>query len=163
MLSFRAVSLLLGGLRLGACGAGSSPEAPGEPFTEVDSHVLLHTAYSGFTEATRFVVRDSAHWAGVWATAFARQTPVPPLPAVSFANEMVVVAALGARPSGGYDIGIEGVAPEGDGAAVHVVTTAPGDDCITTAAITEPVVILRMAAVGGTVRFPERAETRSCR
>jgi protease stability complex PrcB-like protein len=157
------LSLLLGGLLLDACGSSTHPEAPREAVTGVDSGaVILHAAYSGFGEPDRFVVRDSAQWAGVWATAFARQTPVPPLPSVDFATEMVVVAALGARPSGGYDIAIEGVAPEVGGAAVRVVTTAPGDNCYTTAAITEPVVMLRVGAVAGRIRFHERAETRFC-
>jgi hypothetical protein len=66
-------------------------------------------------------------------------------------------------PSGGYDIAIEGVAPEAGGAAVLVATTAPGDDCFTTAAITEPVVMLRAGAVEGLIRFHEQAETHSCR
>jgi len=163
MYRFGVLSLLLGGLPLGACGSSSHPEAPREAVTGVDSGaVLLHASYSGFSESDRLVVRDSAHWAGVWATAFARQTPVPPLPAVDFARDMVVVAALGARPGGGHDIAIEGVAPEVGGAAVFVATTAPGDDCVTTAAITEPVVMLRVGAVAGPIRFHERAVTRSC-
>jgi len=164
MYRFGVLSLLLGGLSLGACGSSSHLEAPREAVTGVDSGtVLLHAAYSGFSESDRFVVRDSARWARVWATAFARQTPVPPLPSVDFAREMIVVAALGARPSGGYDIAIAGVAPGAGGVAVLVVTTAPGDDCFTTAAITEPVVMVRVGAVAGLIRFHEQAETRSCR
>jgi len=158
------LSLLLGGLPLGACGSSSHPEAPREAVTGVDSGaVLLHAAYSGFSESDRFVVRDSAHWARVWETAFARQTPVPPLPAVDFARDMIVVAALGARPNGGYDIAIEGMAPEAGGAEVLVATTVPGDDCVTTQAITEPVVMVRVGAVAGLIRFHEHAETHSCR
>lgn len=164
MYRFGVLSLLWGGLPLGACGSSSHPEAPREAVTGVDSGaVLLHAGYSGFGESDRFVVRDSAHWARAWATAFTRQTPVPPLPAVDFARDMIVVAALGTRPTGGYDIAIEGVAPEAGGAGVRVATTAPGDDCVTTQAITEPVVMVRVAAVAGLVRFHERAETHSCR
>ena len=161
---FGVLALLLGGIALGACGSSSHAEALREAVTGVDSGaVLLHAASSGFGESDRFVVRDSVHWARVWDTAFARQAPVPPLPAVDFATEMVVVAALGTRPSGGYDIVIEGMASEAGGAAVLVATTAPGDDCFTTAAITEPVVMVRVGTVAGPIRFHERAETHSCR
>jgi hypothetical protein len=157
------LALLFGALPLSACGSNSHPEAPRDAVTELDAgSVLLHAGYSGFDDPERLVVRDSVHWAGVWATAFERQTRVPPLPAVDFAREMVVVAALGARPSGGYDITIEGVVEELGGAVVFVVATSPGDDCYTTAAITEPVIMLRAAAVAGRIRFEERAETRSC-
>jgi PrcB C-terminal len=161
---FGGLSLVLGGLSLGACGSSSHTEAPQEVAAELDSgSVLLHLGYSGFGEPARLVVRDSAQWAGLWATAFARQTTAPPLPAVDFDSDMIVVAALGARPSGGYDIAIEGVAPGKGGAVALVTTTVPGKACYTTAAITEPVVMLRVGAVAGRVRFLEQMETRSCK
>jgi hypothetical protein len=59
----------------------------------------------------------------------------------------------------GYDIAIEGVAREAGGAEVLVATTAPGDDCFTTQAITEPVVMVRVGAVAGLIRLHEHAET----
>jgi hypothetical protein len=164
MYRFGVLSLLLGGLPLGACGSSSHPEAPREAVIGVDSGaVLLQTGYSGFSQSDRFVVRDQVHWARVWDTAFAAQTPVPPPPAVDFTKDMVVVAALGSRPTGGYGIAIKGVAPEPDGAEVLVATTAPGDDCVTTHANTQPVVMVRVGAVAGLIRFHERAETHSCR
>jgi hypothetical protein len=157
------LSVLFGGLSLGACGSSSHPEAPQEVVTELDpGALLLHLGYSGFGESARLVVRDSAEWAVLWATAFARQSTVPPLPAVNFARDMVLVAALGTRPSGGYDITIEGVAPEVEGAVVRVTTTVPGEECYTTAVITEPVVMLRVSAVAGRIRYLEQTETRSC-
>jgi hypothetical protein len=159
---FGVLSLLLGGLSLEACGSSSHPEAPQEVAAGLDGPVLLHLGYSGFGEPARLVVRDSAMWAALWATAFARQTTVPPLPAVNFATDMILVAALGARPSGGYDIAIEGLAPEAEGAVAFVTTRVPGDECYTTAAITEPVVMLRVSGVTGRVRFLEQTETRSC-
>jgi PrcB C-terminal len=155
--------LLVGGLTLGACESSSNPKEPREAITAVDPvAVVLHTGYSGFDASERFVVRDSARWADAWATAMANYTPIPPLPVVNFEKDMIIVAALGARPSGGYDIAIEGVAPESDGALVLVGTTAPGSDCITTAAITAPVVMIRVPSVAGRIRFQERAEVRSC-
>ena len=163
MCRFRVLSLLLGGLSLGACGSSFRPEAPRESLEELDSgSVLLHLGYSGFDEPARLVVRDAAQWEALWATAFARQTTAHPLPAVDFESDMILVAALGARPSGGYDIAIEGLTPEMDGAVALVTSTAPGAECYTTAAITEPVVMLRVAAVSGPIRFQEETETHAC-
>ena len=163
MYRFRALSVLVSALSLGACGSSSHTETPQEVVRGLDSgELLLHLGYSGFGEPARLVVGDSAEWAARWATAFARQTSIPALPTVNFARDMVLVAALGARPSGGYDIAIEGVAPEEAGAVVLVTSTVPSDECGYTAAITTPVVMLRVGAVADGIRFLEEAETRSC-
>jgi hypothetical protein len=160
---FGVLSMLISGLSVGGCRSSSQLEAPQEVAAELDSgSILLHLGYSGFSEPVRFVVRDSAQWAVLWATAFARQITVPPLPAVDFERDMILVAALGARPSGGYDIGIEGVRPEQGEAVALVTTTVPAEECYTTAAITEPLVMLRVGAVAGGMRFSEQTETRSC-
>jgi PrcB C-terminal len=146
-----------------ACAPGTQPDGPREAFTGDDpATVLLHTAYSGFDQEARLVVRDLSGWNDVWSIAFARHTPTPPRPAIDFATEMVVVAALGSRPSGGYGIAIEGVSPETGGVEIDVVTTSPGSGCIVTGALTQPVMMIRMAAADGAVRFRNRAEVRAC-
>jgi hypothetical protein len=75
---------------------------------------------------------------------------------------MILVAALGARPSGGYDIAIESVAPAKGRAVALVTNTVPGEKCYTTAAITQPVVMVRVGAEADRVRFLEQTKTHSC-
>jgi hypothetical protein len=133
---------------------GGGIESPGA--------VVLHTAYSGFSAPEHFTVRDSSHWANVWATAFAFQAPIPPLPAIDFTSEMVVGAALGVRPTGGYDVTIERVMVESDEATVIVAETVAGNGCGTTQAVTEPVMLVKVATIEGPVRFQQRTRTRTC-
>jgi PrcB C-terminal len=162
MSAVRSLSVLVGAIALSACGSGSHPEAPREVLGADSSAVLLRAEYSGFTKAERLVVRSSVQWADVWATAFAQQTPVAALPDVDFSTEAVIVAASGTRPSGGYHIAIESVTQETGGIGVVVRTTSPGGSCVTTAALTQPVIMLRVDASAGPIRFHERSVTHAC-
>ena len=118
---------------------------------------------SGFQNPARLVVRDALHWKVVWAQTFHGMTPVPPLPAIDFSREMVVVAALGLRSSGGYGILIDGASEiDTDEVAVEVRSISPGSRCFVTAALTQPVDIARLRRHDGPVRFVERSEVHSC-
>ena len=99
----------------------------------------------------------------VWIRIHARQSPVPPLPIVDFTKEMVLFAALGTRPSGGFSILIDGATEAGDGAlSVVVRSVAPGPKRGVTAALTEPVDLARLARRDTPVHFVERTETSDC-
>ena len=121
------------------------------------------THYSGLTTAQRLVVRDEAAWRDAWAAIWRDATPAPPLPSIDFAREMVVVAALGERNSGGYGILIDSAAASGGGLRVFVRTTSPGPRCFVTGALTQPVDAARLPRVDGPVEFVERAEVTDCR
>jgi hypothetical protein len=118
---------------------------------------------SGWDAPTRTVIRDQATWEAAWAKTYSRMTPVPPVPAVDFGEEMVILVASGEQLSGGYGIVIEHAAERGgNGIAVTVRTTSPGSQCVVTGALTQPVDIARVARRDGSVRFIEREEVRDC-
>jgi hypothetical protein len=87
---------------------------------------------------------------------------MPELPQVDFSREVVVVAALGQRPTGGFNILIESAAATRDGVTVSIRATAPGPGCGVTLALTQPVDIARMPRRGA-VQFHERADELACR
>ena len=69
---------------------------------------------------------------------------------------MVLVAALGARPSEGYEIVFENVREDTSGIEVDVRVTEPARGCPVAAAMTQPVDLARIAASGRAVRFRQR-------
>jgi hypothetical protein len=124
--------------------------------------VLAYEHSSGIEERRRAVLRSEAEWADFWTQLHQGRSPVPERPPVDFAQAMVIVAAMGTRPTGGYDIEVEAVGRSG--AAYHVIVreTAPGRNCMTTQALTQPVAALRVPRSDGTVSFIERSETERC-
>ena len=108
---------------------------------------------SGFMEQTRRVVQSQAVWEQVWARMWANHHPVPPVPSIDFEREMVLLAAMGGRSSGGYRVQVQAAAALADRVAVRVIETSPGGNCIVTAALTEPVDVVRIPRTPLPVEF----------
>ncbi len=123
--------------------------------------VLAHAYHSGFTQSSRAIVSDAAAWATAWSQFRGSLEPAPSLPVVDFDADVVIVAALGPRPTGGYDIRIDSVANHG-GTVVYVTTLAPGPTCITTQAFTSPAVLVRLPRPADAVAFQDRDVVIEC-
>ncbi|HWH53346.1 MAG TPA: protease complex subunit PrcB family protein [Gemmatimonadaceae bacterium] len=121
-----------------------------------------YTTYSGIADSTSVVVRDSATWRQLWTELTRPFVPPPPLPTIDFAREMIVVAALGSRPTAGYDIVIEGAARDSTGLEVAVRRTSPGAGCPVLAVVTQPVDLARVPTLAVVTRFRERTVVTPC-
>jgi len=119
--------------------------------------------YSGITTQQRLVVRDGATWANVWQQIDANSIPVPAVPAVDFASNVVIVAAMGRKNSGGYSIDVDDVRSVAEDAWVSITENSPGAMCITTAVITAPVAVVMVPRFAGQVTFLEHAVQDDCR
>lgn len=120
------------------------PGAVDVPLARFRSDGATFSDNSGFTQPARLVVRDAAAWRDAWATIWQGYGTVPPLPAVDFSREIVLVAALGQRPSGGYSILVDSAATRDGELFVRVRSIAPGARCGTTTALTSPVDVVRV-------------------
>jgi protease stability complex PrcB-like protein len=105
--------------------------------------VLAHEYYSGLSNEALSVITDSAAWAEAWTQLYSGRQPQPPRPVVDFRTERVLLAALGQRATGGYDIQIDSVVQFKLGIVAYVRTIAPGQTCGTTTALTQPVSLVR--------------------
>lgn len=119
--------------------------------------------YSGLREPLQRVVRDEGEWREVWSAIWRNHAPKPSLPTVDFAREMVVVAALGERPTGGYGILISSASEAAGGLAIEVRAISLVGACGTTQALTQPVDAARVTRRDGPVVFKTITETQDCR
>lgn len=158
-------------LMLAALAACAESPAGGLPLVDLPGQAVAVTPvgdrysshYSGFEQSARIVVEDAEQWAQVWSRLRGSQRPVPPLPAVDFSQEVVVVAAMGTRPNGGYSIRVQAAAVHEGSLTVRVVETSPGSHCVTTQAITTPTDVVRVARSGLPVRFTTATGVLNCR
>jgi len=167
---FAGIALLI----LAACQRGTPADralGPGNGTRSADSLLVLerfaesrggYAGYSGIASERRLLVRDAEAWASLWAEIHRNLSPTPPLPAVDFEREMVVAAALGTRPSGGYGITIDSARHRGDVLEIHVRQWRPGGDCAVTAALTAPVDLVRLPAVSAKAAFREESQVLDC-
>jgi hypothetical protein len=144
-----------------ACASGgpSGSEGTGaeQPFESVVSEFN-----SGIAEKRREVVRDQESWARLWAEIHRGQDPAGQPPAVDFSRSMLIVAALGTRPTGGFAVKVRGVATRGDRLEVVVLESCPAQGAMVATALTQPVEVVRVARLSQTPTFKEQRET-SCR
>jgi hypothetical protein len=152
--------LMLSALALLACAtrpSGSDGNDSAQAFETVVS-----AFHSGISEKRREIVRDQASWTRLWAEIHAGQTPAEPAPTVDFSQHMLVAVALGTRPTGGFAVKVRGVATRGDRLEVAVLETCPPPGAMVTAALTQPVEVVRVSRLSQTPTFKEERET-SCR
>ncbi|HYW12183.1 MAG TPA: protease complex subunit PrcB family protein [Longimicrobium sp.] len=115
----------------------------------------------GLAERGEQVVRDPAAWSALWRRMTAGQSPSS-LPAVDFGSEMVLVAAMGQRSSGGYAATIDRVESTPSALMVHITHQSPGPRCGAIAAVTAPVDVARIPRSDRPVRWSVREVVRDC-
>lgn len=134
-----------------------------QPAERVAEVAMVHYRHSsGFDTQQQFVVRDSAAWATTWTTLLGSHSPQPPVPSVDFSREMIVVASMGTRSSGGYSVGIDSVFVARDTVFFRVRETSPGARCGTTAALTSPVGLARVERSERPVGFVTSSVVSEC-
>lgn len=132
------------------------------PVTRLRSNATAFTTYSGLNDSVRAVVRDSAAWVDLWRVINRPFYPPPPLPPVDFGRDMIVIAALGARPTAGYDIVIEGARQDSAAVEIALRTLSPAPGCPVSAAMTQPVDLATIPASPRAVRFREKSVIVPC-
>jgi protease stability complex PrcB-like protein len=153
-----------------AAGACHSAFAAGQPSAQQEPVPLQRfrdgpmgfSSYSGLIDSLRVVVRDSSAWRQLWQQINRPFIPPPSLPSIDFRREMVVVAALGSRPNGGFDVVIEGAAEDSSGIEIDVRRSSPAAGCPVSAVETQPVDLARLPASARSLRFRERSLVIPC-
>jgi RNA polymerase sigma factor (sigma-70 family) len=136
------------------------PQAQGEGDkpAEVPPSQQWRGEHSAQVKPLRTVLRGAEEWAKVWAVAAIAEVPKKPTPAVDFSKEMVLVAFMGQRNSGGHSIQITRVVRTGDDLTVYVRERAPAPGEAADSVITHPYHLVVVPAVKGRVRFEDDAK-----
>jgi PrcB C-terminal len=99
---------------------------------------LARGVFSGVAEARREVIRDPASWEKLWKEHATSEKSAEIIPAVDFANEMVIAVTMGDRRTGGYSVEIERVEPAEKSLKIFVKQTAPRPGTMTIQTLTAP-------------------------
>lgn len=126
--------------------------------TALEARRVGKWTHTGVAEARRLVIRDANAWAEFWS-----ELGVGDRPAVDFTRDLVVAVAAGQRPTGGHEIAVDQVTQNGPVLTISVLETRPGPNCMTTAALTQPVDVVVVPAVNTkSWSFIERKDVRGC-
>jgi hypothetical protein len=119
--------------------------------------------HSGLRESARLVVRDPDRFTQLWNEAWAGVQPPPPLPAVDFEREMVIVAVMGEQASGGFTIEVTGALDAGGEVKVGVRRSRPAPGCPVTLALTQPLDVVKLPRRASPVTFDEAEQVVDCK
>lgn len=139
-----------------------TPEENALPVVRLRAEPYSFAYYSGLTDSVRLTIRDVGEWQQVWTALGRGSSPESPLPEIDFTREMVTVAALGTRYSGGFSIYVDSAYLRSDHVEVVIRKVSPGRQCGVTGALTQPVDIARLPASTLPVRFRERSTVHDC-
>ncbi len=123
---------------------------------------FTHRHSSGIDRPLSAAIRTERDWHRFWSELNARSGPWRPAPVIDFRQDMLLVAAMGQRPTGGFAIRIASVARAGLDLLVTAVRTSPGRRCDTTQALTQPVDIVIVPRSERNVRWRFRDEVTRC-
>jgi hypothetical protein len=127
-----------------------------------DGTTQLARVNTGVTEHARLVLGDEVSWTALWGRVVTNLFPHPPAPAVDFGRNMVVAAAMGTRPSGGFAIAIDSAYSANGHIYVVVDESSPGDRCAVPMMITAPFAAVLLPRSSEPVLFVERAVVSRC-
>jgi protease stability complex PrcB-like protein len=156
-----AGGLFTAGLTLSAC---AHPTAPSTPLTltRFRPEPSSYLAFSGYDQPQTIAIHDRDTWVRTWSEINRRADPPPPIPEVDFASEMVLVAALGSRPSSGYEIVFTGASEAGDVVTIEVESRSPGPRCVTLTVVTSPIDLARIPRRNGAIVFRTAQSVVNC-
>ena len=118
---------------------------PNNPEKDRPGSVLIaEGSHSAIESARQTVIGDKAAFAALWAEHSAHQNPVPVPPAVDFTMDSVVAVFAGNQPTGGHALALTSLEKTASGWALKLSLVAPGPDCMTTQAITQPWMMVRI-------------------
>ena len=121
---------------------------------------------AGFVlDQLRVVVRDREHWVQVWnhINSGPNSANAPPMPEIDFAREILIVAAMGFRPTSGYQIIIESATLFQSYPRVEVaVRSVENTKCGAFTVITSPIDIVRIPRTDRPVVFRETQIEAEC-
>lgn len=149
---------LLAALATAACASPSAHEQD-VPFERLEG--FFPSTYSGIEQATEEVIRAQDDWSTFWdrhQPGNARPAPPP----VEFGEKMVLVVALGDRPTGGYQVRIQEVEERDGRLTVRALETVPGRGCGVTQALTQPVDAVLVPRGTGVAQFELRTRVEEC-
>lgn len=155
-----ALTALLLAAALTACGGSTPSGIPADATLLEDGQIetLASTDDSEFRESRRQAIRGPDAWAEAWRQ-LDREGRAPD---VDFADHMVILAATGTRPSGGYGIGVDSVYRHDGSLIVKVREVSPGDSCVVTMALTHPATAVLVPRIEGSVEFVEEETVAEC-
>ncbi len=131
--------------------------------TDIQWTKVTYGTYSAIEEENQQIIQTTADWEELWQAIHANTTPQPEIISVDFSTQMLIACFRGHCSSGGHGIGLEKISFDQGLLTTKMVYTAPGANCISTMALTQPYLIVAIDKVDVTdTKFESTVRRRDC-
>lgn len=138
---------------------------PGDFFDDADPAEITSIKQGSASyniEPQNRVIRNESEFKAIWEELFADREPLPEKPEVDFGSEMVVISVMGTQKSGGYTTEISQAGFHDGKLGIKIKQRKPGEECATTASLTNPYHIVKLDRTDSSVEFFEVQTTNEC-
>jgi len=123
----------------GCYDANATSPPPADPVIEYEIlHEAQYNEYANATNKSVIIIKNQTEY----ENALLKRTSEDIKP-VNFEEETIILIDMGARNTGGHAINIESLFDGLDHIRAEVLLTLPGDNCVTTQAITNPFKLIK--------------------
>ena len=131
------------------------------PEGQASFSVLVEGQFSGsITERKNYRIQSDEGLRELWRLVYGNDGPI--VPDIIVDTYELLAVFDGTHSSGGYDITVESVMDTPAVRTVSILHTVPGEECLTSQAITSPFEIVVLPKSGATISHTDRIETISC-
>ncbi|MDR9416720.1 MAG: protease complex subunit PrcB family protein [Gracilimonas sp.] len=131
----------------------------------IEADLIEEGLYSNYSEEglQTLVIESQGHFANEWDKLHKGKEPIPELPDIDFSDKTIIMVIMESKPTGGYNIDSVEIGVVNNRIEVRFRELQPGENCITTQAITRPFKVFSIDRTGKKVIFTEEeAVIRDC-
>jgi hypothetical protein len=114
---------------------------------------IAKRTHSAIDERTELVIRSEAEWKKWWADHISQGDENNAAPPIDFTKEIILVAGMGTKNTGGFSIECSSIKREGNVLTATFQTRSPAPDAMVTMALTAPCIIIAVPQHAGEVKF----------
>lgn len=137
-------------------------QAKGKVIPVTPVATFADAASDAYPGETMVVIRDQAAWQAAWDRITRNRIPPANLPPVDFSSRIVLLAASGTKPTGGYSIAIVQATEDNGAITVEVTPISPGANCVVPQLVTSPVDIGTIPQTSVPITFNITRKTQNC-
>ncbi len=133
---------------ISACGSNTSQSGNHQvAFQTIEQVSVTPKPNNPINTPTVYVLRSPTEWTEFW-NVFALTMPTS-MPTIDFSQNQFIAVVDGIQSTGGHSIAITGVQSNSTGVVVSAVETSPGQGCVTTQVLNQPVHVITTPTFSG--------------
>ena len=138
-----------------------SSSGSGSDTTDIKFEVIKEGVISGFTDEKLMVIDNNTDYQKIMSIVYYNLDQMPIIPEVDFTKNTLILAAIGAKNTGGYSIGINNIKSNGS-VTISITEISPGKNCVLTESVISPYQLVKVKKIKKEVSFSTSRIVKDC-